>query len=62
MKILFQTDEDCDSCNGRGTIIETYSSVNRKETTYNMCKHCQGTRKKLEWQEVVIRSNIIYIL
>ncbi len=62
MKILFQSDKECEWCKGRGTIIETYSSVNPKETTYNICKHCQGTGKKLEWQEVMIRSNIIYIL
>ncbi len=55
MKILLQTDDECEFCKGKGIRVIPYSYSNK-------CEQCKGTGKKLEWQEIVIRGNSIYIL
>jgi len=62
MKILMQTDEDCEECNGTGTITEIkYKESGSQWTDHYECKECLGTGKKLKWIEATVIGNSLYV-
>ena len=49
MKMLVQTDKDCKVCEGQGF------------KKHEPCEKCQTTGKILEWREIVISNNHLYL-